>query len=239
MGQLRAAAGQPGDRRRGSGADRVRRFIFEPTPANMARWRRWWRFANVEQAVTFVLVTVADDLPDVDAGALDAVRTAGPAEQRHVPAAGRPASCRRSSARGSACCSGRSASFSLFASSMGIIDYTSRLAADVLKSTYLRDVVHLREPALLPAGVGHGGARRARSSSVGLQPAARAAGDLRLHRRRDHVPVFVPADRAQPRRAARRDRARRRSRVATLVWSTLFFGVLSALIIVQQLQRFL
>ena len=33
-------------------------FIFEPTPANMARWRRWWWFANVEQVVTFVLVTV-------------------------------------------------------------------------------------------------------------------------------------------------------------------------------------
>ena len=29
-------------------------------------------------------------------------------------------------------------SFSLFATSMGIIDYTSRLAADVIKSTYLR-----------------------------------------------------------------------------------------------------
>src|SRR5687768_4761263 len=23
-------------------------YIFEPTPANMARWRSWWRFANVE-----------------------------------------------------------------------------------------------------------------------------------------------------------------------------------------------
>src|SRR6185503_1390925 len=34
-------------------------FIFEPTAANMTRWRRWWRFANVEQLLTFVLVTVA------------------------------------------------------------------------------------------------------------------------------------------------------------------------------------
>ena len=33
-------------------------YIFETTPANMARWRRWWRFANVEQACSFVLVTV-------------------------------------------------------------------------------------------------------------------------------------------------------------------------------------
>ncbi len=32
-------------------------FVFEPTAENMARWRRWWRFANVEQLVTFVLIT--------------------------------------------------------------------------------------------------------------------------------------------------------------------------------------
>ncbi len=34
-------------------------FIFEPTEANMARWRKWWIFANIEQIVTFVFVTVA------------------------------------------------------------------------------------------------------------------------------------------------------------------------------------
>src|SRR4029453_14499826 len=33
-------------------------YIFEPTPANMRRWRSWWRFANVEQVFIFVLVTV-------------------------------------------------------------------------------------------------------------------------------------------------------------------------------------
>ena len=34
-------------------------FIFETNAANMSRWLRWWRFANVEQALTFVLVTFA------------------------------------------------------------------------------------------------------------------------------------------------------------------------------------
>lgn len=33
-------------------------FTFEPTPENMARWRRWWRLANVEQLITFTLVTL-------------------------------------------------------------------------------------------------------------------------------------------------------------------------------------
>src|SRR3712207_6658983 len=32
-------------------------FVFEPTPENLGRWRRWWRFANVEQLTTFVLIS--------------------------------------------------------------------------------------------------------------------------------------------------------------------------------------
>ncbi len=33
-------------------------YIFETTPTNMERWRSWWRFANIEQVFSFVLVTV-------------------------------------------------------------------------------------------------------------------------------------------------------------------------------------
>src|SRR5688500_6754221 len=33
-------------------------YVFEPNPENMARWRRGWRVANVEQAATFVAMTV-------------------------------------------------------------------------------------------------------------------------------------------------------------------------------------
>ena len=32
-------------------------FVFEPTPENMGRWRRWWKFANTEQLTTFVLIS--------------------------------------------------------------------------------------------------------------------------------------------------------------------------------------
>ena len=52
-----------------------------------------------------------DDLPDVDAGALDALRHAGPAAKRRVPADRRPRGSRKSPARGSACCSGRPVRF--------------------------------------------------------------------------------------------------------------------------------
>ena len=39
-------------------APTVQSYIFEPTPANMVRWRSWWRFANVEQIFSFVLMTI-------------------------------------------------------------------------------------------------------------------------------------------------------------------------------------
>ena len=146
-------------------ARRRPRFIFEPTPENMARWRRWWRFANIEQFADVRPGHGRDDLPDVDAGALDALR--------HARACRRPSrSCRSKDERLQEIVGpwfgvlfwGVGA-FSLFASAMGITDYTSRLAADILKSTYLRIVGGVREPALLPAGVGTGRRSAARSCS--------------------------------------------------------------------------
>ena len=35
----------------------VTSYIFEPTVPNMTRWVSWWRFANIEQLFSFVLVT--------------------------------------------------------------------------------------------------------------------------------------------------------------------------------------
>src|SRR5215207_3610021 len=32
-------------------------YVFTPTTENMSRWRGWWRFANIEQLTTFVLIT--------------------------------------------------------------------------------------------------------------------------------------------------------------------------------------
>jgi len=32
-------------------------YIFEPTPENLSRWQKWWKFANIEQLSTFVLIT--------------------------------------------------------------------------------------------------------------------------------------------------------------------------------------
>ena len=183
-------------------------FIFETNAANMSRWLRWWRFANVEQALTFVLVTFATicltsmlahstlyGRPNLE-NSVSFLLQEGRALQTLVGswfgvlfwAIG---------------------AFSLFATSMGIVDYTSRLAADVHQDHLPARHEHLGERGLLQAGVGHGGARRG-DHPQRLQPAGGAAGDLRVHGRGDHVPLLVPADRAQSRRAAGRRSSRRR-----------------------------
>jgi hypothetical protein len=112
------------------------RYIFEPNDANMARWRRWWRFANVEQTLTFFLVTV-----------VTIVLTSMLAHSALFGQPGLPNSVAFLQIEGQRLRSlvapwfgtlfWAIGAFSLFGASMGIIDYTSRLAADVLKSTYL------------------------------------------------------------------------------------------------------
>ena len=113
-------------------------YVFEPTEPNMARWRTWWRFANKEQLFTFVLITFVsivfmsllaystvfgkEDLPDdiaflqVEGEVLkDTVGDWFGAFFWFIGA------------------------LSLFLAALGIVDYTSRLAADVLKTSYLQD----------------------------------------------------------------------------------------------------
>ena len=122
---------------RASPAVEPRACVFVVDEEGLGRWRRWWRFANVEQALTFVVVTIVTivftsvlawstvhgrpDLPNT----IDFLRLEGEvlAERGGL-------------------WFGRLfwlvGSYSLFAASVGVIDYTARLAADVLKWTYLR-----------------------------------------------------------------------------------------------------
>jgi hypothetical protein len=111
-------------------------YIFVPDEMNMARWRRWWRFANVEQTLTFFLVTV-----------VTIVLTSMLAHSALFGQTGLPNSVAFLRIEGYRLKSMVApwfgvlfwavGAFSLFGAAMGITDYTSRLAADVLKSTYL------------------------------------------------------------------------------------------------------
>jgi hypothetical protein len=211
-------------------------FIFETNPGNMARWLRWWRFANVEQLVTFVLVTMATIC-------LTSMLA-------HSTLYGRP---NLENSVSFLLLEGRAlqtlvgswfgvlfwaiGAFSLFATSMGIVDYTSRLAADVIKSTYLRgsttseSAIYFRLVwGMVTLGVvvilsGF-------NQPVVLLVISACTGGvimflysfLLIVLNRGALPEAIkPAP----------------WRVATLVWSTLFFGSLAALTIWQQLSRFI
>ena len=112
-------------------------YIFETTPANMARWRSWWRFANIEQVFSFVLVTI------VTIGLTSMLAHSTLFGEPNLP--NNVSFLRIEAEQTRAQCVGRwfgvlflaTGAFSLFGSAMGIIDYTSRLAADILKTTYL------------------------------------------------------------------------------------------------------
>ena len=113
-------------------------YVFEPTPEHLARWRGWWRFANVEQASTFVIITIFSifftsllaystvfGLPDLP-NDIQFVRVEG--EQLAEAVGGWFGTF-----------FWVIGAFSLFSASLGITDYTSRMAADVIKTSYWRE----------------------------------------------------------------------------------------------------
>lgn len=112
-------------------------FVFAPTPANLRRWRAWWRFANIEQALTFVLITVLT-IGFMSMLAYSTVYGRG----------GLTRDIGFLQVEGNVLMSQVGSwfgylfwvigAYSLFAAAMGIIDYTSRLAADLLATVYLR-----------------------------------------------------------------------------------------------------
>jgi Amino acid permease len=127
-------------------------FVFEPSEKNMDRWKGWWKFANLEQLFTFVLITFLTILftsllaystvygrDDVENN-INFIRTEGQVLGELVGvwfqylfwAIG---------------------AFSLFAAALGIVDYTSRLAADVLKTSYLKNFNESKIYAVLVWGL--------------------------------------------------------------------------------------
>jgi hypothetical protein len=113
-------------------------YIFESNAANMARWRRWWRFANWEQTLTFFLVTVVTIIfTSMLAHSTLFGRPGLPNNVGFLQIEGER--LKEMVAPWFGTLFWAIGAFSLFATAMGVIDYTSRLAADVLKSTYLAD----------------------------------------------------------------------------------------------------
>jgi len=209
-------------------------YIFETTPANMARWRSWWRFANIEQVFSFVLVTVVtiiltsllaystlfgqpnlpNDVSFLRMEAQQLQRTVAPWFGVLFLAVG---------------------AFSLFGTAMGIMDYTSRLAADILKSTYMPDTSESRTYFWLVWGlVGLGCTILLAGVSQPLTLlviSASTAGTMMFF----YSFMLIALNRKMLPPAIRI----RGFRIATLAWSTLLFGSLAMLTIYTQVQTLL
>jgi hypothetical protein len=112
-------------------------FVFAPTERNLARWRDWWRFANIEQAATFVLVT-AFTIGFMSMLAFSTVygRANLPDDIAFLQIEGQVLQERVGSWFGYFFWV--IGAYALFAAAMGIIDYTSRLAADLIATVYRR-----------------------------------------------------------------------------------------------------
>jgi hypothetical protein len=209
-------------------------YIFEPTPANMARWRRWWRFANAEQAATF--------------GAMTVLTICLTSMLAHSTLFGQPG---LSNSVGFLRIEGERlqlmvggwfgllfwgiGAFSLFAVAMGIIDYASRLAADVIKSAYLADSPLSESRIYFRLVWGMVALGSAILLSGFNQPlvlllisACSGGATMFLY---SYLLILLN------RRALPAAIAVRSYRLATLVWSTVFFGVLTVLTIREQLLR--
>lgn len=207
-------------------------YVFEPTPENLARWDRWWRFANVEQALTFVLITFVTitftsllayaTVYGVDglANSIEFVRREGEVLQERVGTWFKVLFW-------------LIGSFSLFAAAAGIVDYTSRLAADVLRTSYLKNHNESRLYFALVWGlviIGMLVLLLGVSQPLVLLVISACVGGtmmfmyslllIKLNRQ-----LLVPAIRPGA------------GRVAVLVFAFLLFGVLSALTVFQQIPK--
>jgi hypothetical protein len=112
-------------------------YTFRETEGNLARWKGWWEVANKEQLVSFVAITIVT----IALMSLLAYSTVLGAEAEN--------NISFLEAEGNALMDRVGDWFgylfwiigatSLFAAALGIVDYTCRLVADVLKVSYLRD----------------------------------------------------------------------------------------------------
>jgi hypothetical protein len=125
-----------------------RGYVFRPDEYNLARWRTWWRRANIEQFVSFFVIgaltitvfsmvaysTVFEN-PAVQEDNFDFIEIEGTALKDSVGA-------------WFGTLFWTIGAVSLFGAALGIIDYVSRLVADVLRVGYLRESARWTESRL-------------------------------------------------------------------------------------------
>ncbi len=112
-------------------------YVFEIDEQNLSRWRTWWRYANVEQASTFVAVTVLTIV--LTSMLAHATLFGNPAVENNIGFVKVEGLSLQSLVGGwFGYLFWAIGAFALFGTATGIVDYTSRLAADMIKARYLR-----------------------------------------------------------------------------------------------------
>lgn len=199
-------------------------YVFEPTPDNMRRWRGWWRFANIEQLTTFVLITFVTILfTSLLAYATVYGREGLENNIGFLQTEGEVLAERVGSwfqylfwAIGA---------FSLFAAALGIVDYTSRLAADVVKTSYARNASESKIYALLVWGlvlIGIAVLLAGFSQPIVLLVISAVVGGFMMFLYSGLLALINRRILPEPIRV-------RGVRLAALIWSFLLFGILSVL----------
>ena len=199
-------------------------YVFEPTPDNLRRWRGWWKFANVEQlstfvAITFVTILFTSLLAYSTVYGRDGLENSiGFLEVEGQVLAERVGTWFQY-------LFWIIGAFSLFAASLGIVDYTSRLAADVVKTSYARNANESKVYALLVWGlvlIGIVVLIAGFSQPIVLLVTSAVVGGFMMFIYSGLLILINRRILPKPIRV-------RGVRLAALIWAVLLFGVLSAL----------
>jgi hypothetical protein len=109
-------------------------FLFPPTEANLSRWRAWWKVANTEQLVSFVVITIVT----ITLTSMLAYSTLfgqdPPNDVSFLRLEGEALNDRLGWFGTFFWVIG---AYSLFAAALGILDYMGRLVSDSIKVSYL------------------------------------------------------------------------------------------------------
>ncbi|HET6258095.1 Nramp family divalent metal transporter [Pseudonocardia sp.] len=209
-------------------------YVFLPTEQNMTHWRGWWRFANREQLYTFVLIsfvsivfmsllayatvfgndTVTNNIAFLQVEGQVLMERVGTWFGYFFWIVGAVA---------------------LFSAALGIVDYTSRLAADVLKTMYFPNVSESKVYAGLVWGlvvIGIIVISAGFSQPITLAVISACTGGTMMF---IYSALLIAINRKMLPKPIRIGGFR----IAALVWSFLLFGVLAVLTVQQQLGKLL
>jgi hypothetical protein len=125
-------------------------FMFSPDEGNLSRWRAWWKVANTEQLVSFVLITIVT----IGVTSMLAYSTLygqdPPNDVSFLKLEGDALNDRLGWFGTFFWVIG---AYSLFAAALGILDYMGRLVSDSIKVSYLPDSTRWTEAKLYVAVV--------------------------------------------------------------------------------------